>query len=154
MSILRTKAKPADLSAKMPLRLDKDGDILVTADGTEGYVELWAEDALAVKNRISHVQGEFSRAFLIQQKRSIKDVQNMSATALNAELEKMKDLTIEGLAIRVKSWLLVDESGAIVDLEPTMENAKSLFSDDDFRLYATDWLENSKDAFLPAKSAS
>jgi len=73
MSILRTKAKPNDLTAKMPLRLEKDGAILKTKDGIEGYVEYWADDALAIKNQLAQVTGEYSRLFMINNKRSVKE---------------------------------------------------------------------------------
>lgn len=155
MSILRKKDKPADLTAKMPLRLDKDGDILVTSDGVEGYIEFWADDALAIKSRLGQIQNEFHRYFLIQQKRSEKDLQKLSLTVLANEVETLKQLNIDALSMRVKSWLLVDDCGDVVHDKPlTMENARDLFSDDDFRAYANDWLENSKNAFLPTKSES
>lgn len=156
MSLLRLNPTESDISAKMPLRLDKDGPILKTneEEPREGYIEFWADDAAAAKSKLKPIQTEVTRYAFIQQKRTTKDIERLSSAALEREIREITRLNLEGLAVRVKSWLLVNEAGEIVDLPVTKETAMEVFSDEGLRAYATDWLENNADAFLPTKKPS
>ena len=150
---LNKKPRPDDLTAVMPLRLYKDGDVLKDKDGKEGFIEFWAEDATEVKAGMTRFGARFTRLQAIRERRSEADWKAISDDALAKENDDWKALTTEGLALRVKSWHLVDTDGDAIDAPLTMENARSLFLDDDHELrdICLNWLKDNKSAFLPKK---
>jgi hypothetical protein len=156
MMKLNRSPRPDDISARMPLKLFKRGDVLVDAEGQEGWIEFWAEDALAIKQRIKTIGGRLYRITALREKRTKRDWDEMSDTALANELDEMKALTAEALAIRVKAWRLLASDGEAIEAPVTMENARSLFADDDHELrdVVTEWLRDNPELFTGPKSAS
>ena len=153
MSIkLNKKPRPDDLTAKMPLRLEKGGDIYKDKQGVEGFVEFWSEDATAIKANMTRIGARLTRLEAIRGRRTDEQWRAMTDDAIANENEEYKMLSVEALAIRSKSWYLVDSEGEAQDVAHTMENARDLFGDDEFRAVALDWLKDNKSAFLQMKS--
>lgn len=153
---LNKTPRPDDICARMPLRLFRRGDVIVDHTGAEGWIEFWAEDATAIRAKVKGLSGRFYRITSVREKRTEREWADLSDQALAKELDELKSVTTEMLALRVKAWRLLDSEGGHVDVPVTMENARSLFSDDehDLRELTSDWMRDNPDAFFPPKNAS
>lgn len=125
--VLTEKSKPADLFARVSLRFKKDGPIQKDTNGEEGYVELWHTDANACRASLENITAQLYSLNELKMRRNSDD--RLTTEQAAQELKEIKELTREGIALRVKDWRLVNESGEVIDAEPTMENIRQVLDD-------------------------
>ena len=153
---LNKRPKADDISVKMPLRLFRDGDVIKLKDGTECFIEYWSDSALQVKAELTRIGARLTRLNAIRERRTDRDWKLMSDQAIAKENEDYKNLTVDFLTIRTKSWLLGDTDGNQVEAPLTHELARELYGDDEHELMivAQQWLQDNANLFLPTKSAN
>ena len=149
--------RPQDVFARME-QINGDGEIVYERlpdgeEGAPGWLEFWGPEMAAVKNFGRHVAAE-------EMLREKQEQRKGGKKPTMAEMERLIDdyelKAVEGLAIRLKAWRLVDKDGAVIDTEATKEKATQLFGHPGYSYLRTAALEFVGDPlnFFTKKSAN
>ena len=121
--------RPQDVFARME-QVNGDGEVVYERlpdgqDGDPGWIEFWGPEVAAVKRFGRHVAAE---EMLREKQESRKGGKKPTLAEMERQIEGYEEKAVEGLAIRLKAWRLVDKDGVVIDTEATKEKATQLFS--------------------------
>lgn len=122
------KKEAADFYTRMPLRFDKDEKVIKTNDGQEGWIEFWHVDARACRDPLRRITAEI---YSIEEAKRRRKEDELTVDQALTELERINELTVHGLALRVKDWFLVTDQGDHVDVPVSLESAKEILDEVD-----------------------
>ena len=153
--------RPTDISARMEI-VDSEGNVVfeLDKDGKEiapAWLEFWGPDSEPVRKFSRHIVAET----MIEEKREERSRRKKapSESEMLRKIDNLDQSAIEGMAVRLKDWRLVNVDGAVVEVPPTKENAMALFGDPEYgylRLAVLEFLGDETNFFTkrPAPSAS
>lgn len=149
---------PTDITARMDF-IDANGDVVNELDdngeiiGT-AWLEFYGPEAAPVKKFSRHLVAET----MVEEKREQRSKKKKlpSESEMLNKLDDLERTQVEGMAIRLKAWNLVDENGKRMDVAPTKENAMALFGDPEFTYLRAAIIEFFKDEtnFFSTKQTS
>ena len=122
------KKEAADFYTRMPLRFEKEGAVAKTDDGKEGWIEYWHTDAKACRDPLRRVTAEI---YAMEEGKRRRKEGELTVEQAIKELDRMNELTVHGLALRVKDWFLVTDEGDHVDVPVSVETAKEILDERD-----------------------
>lgn len=98
-------------------------EVVKDKDGEPGWIEFWGPE----HHKLKQYSQELRVDAILEQKREQQRRKRISRADAAAEMDKLEQQLVEGLALRVKDWRIVSNDGDVVDTDANFEKAKMLF---------------------------